>query len=119
MRSSCGYSLFVAAADGLWRDSPGGPRAVSVGMVLPADPRRDDIGQGAAVGSTAAMMSPWTLPPDRNIPGPCAHHDHPQFAVPGVALHWCDEQAEIHRIVVGDYENNVFVCVADRPASRP
>ena len=41
--------------------------------------------------------------------GPCAHHDHPQLAVPGVALHWCDEQAEIHRIVVGDYENNVFV----------
>ncbi len=41
--------------------------------------------------------------------GPCAHHDHPRPAVPGVALHWCDERAEIHRIVVGDFENNVFV----------
>ena len=41
--------------------------------------------------------------------GPCTHHDHPRPAVPGVALHWCDERAEIHRIVVGDYENNVFV----------
>ena len=41
--------------------------------------------------------------------GPCAHHDHPQLTVPGVALHWCDEQAEIHRIVVGDFDNNVFI----------
>jgi len=41
--------------------------------------------------------------------GPCAHHDHPRPAVPGVALHWCDERAEVHRIVVGDWENNVFV----------
>ena len=41
--------------------------------------------------------------------GPCAHLDHPRPGVPGVSLHWCDEQAEIHRIVVGDYENNVFV----------
>jgi glyoxylase-like metal-dependent hydrolase (beta-lactamase superfamily II) len=26
-----------------------------------------------------------------------------------VTLHWQDEQAEIHRVVVGPYENNVFV----------
>ena len=54
------------------------------------------------------------MDPDQPTPtsphaGPCSHHDHPRPAVPGVALHWCDEQAEIHRIVVGDFENNVFV----------
>ncbi len=41
--------------------------------------------------------------------GPCAHHDHPRPAVSGATLHWLYEQAEIHRIVVGDYENNVFM----------
>ncbi|MDG2906166.1 MAG: MBL fold metallo-hydrolase [Actinomycetota bacterium] len=41
--------------------------------------------------------------------GPCHHVDHPRPAVPGVSLHWCDEQAEIHRIVVGDFDNNVFI----------
>ena len=40
---------------------------------------------------------------------PCDHHDHPNTGVPGVSLHWCDTQAEIHKIVVGDYANNVFV----------
>ena len=41
--------------------------------------------------------------------GPCHHVDHPRPTVPGVSLHWCDEQAEIHRIVVGDFDNNVFI----------
>ena len=41
--------------------------------------------------------------------GPCHHVDHPRPADPGVSLHWCDEQAEIHRIVVGDFDNNVFI----------
>ena len=39
----------------------------------------------------------------------CGHDDHPGTGVPGVSLHWCDSRAEIHRIVVGDLYNNVFV----------
>lgn len=54
------------------------------------------------------------VPMENNLPSsphasPCTHHNHPRPGVPGTSLHWCDEQAEIHRIVVGDYENNVFV----------
>ena len=30
-------------------------------------------------------------------------------AAPPDTLHWSDEQAEIHKVVVGPYENNVFV----------
>ena len=30
-------------------------------------------------------------------------------AAPANTLHWDDEQAEIHKVVVGPYENNVFV----------
>ena len=40
---------------------------------------------------------------------PCSHTDHPKPNVPGVSLHYCDSQAEIHKIVVGEWENNVFV----------
>ena len=40
---------------------------------------------------------------------PCNHTDHVSTGVPGVSLHWCDTQAEIHRIVVGSLDNNVFV----------
>lgn len=39
----------------------------------------------------------------------CGHSDHPESGVPGTSLHWCDTQSEIHRIVVGDLDNNVFV----------
>ncbi len=58
-----------------------------------------------------AMDSPSEEPlaPTSPHAGPCGHHYHPRPAVSGVALHWCDEQAEVHRIVVGDWENNVFV----------
>ena len=31
------------------------------------------------------------------------------MAAPTDTLHWSDEQAEIHKVVVGPYENNVFV----------
>ena len=40
---------------------------------------------------------------------PCNHTDHVSTGVPGVSLQWCDSQAEIHRIVVGSLDNNVFV----------
>lgn len=30
-------------------------------------------------------------------------------SAPSDTLHWSDEQAEIHKVVVGPYENNVFV----------
>ena len=54
-------------------------------------------------------MSDLPVSPTSPHAGPCHHHDHPRPGVEGVTLHWCDERAEIHRIVVGDYENNVFV----------
>ncbi len=54
-------------------------------------------------------MSDATYFPDQPAGHACGHHDHPTTGVPGVALHWCDSTAEIHRIVVGDYANNVFV----------
>ena len=54
-------------------------------------------------------MSDLPVSPTSLHAGPCHHHDHPRPGVGGVTLHWCDERAEIHRIVVGDYENNVFV----------
>ena len=53
--------------------------------------------------------SPSPTRPTSPHAGPCNHVDHPRPAVPGVSLHWCDEQAEIHRIVVGDFDNNVFI----------
>lgn len=39
----------------------------------------------------------------------CGHDDHASTGVPGVSLHWCDSRAEIHKVVVGDWDNNVFV----------
>ena len=54
-------------------------------------------------------MSDQPTTPTSPHAGPCSHTDHPRPGVEGAALHWCDEQAEIHRIVVGDYVNNVFV----------
>ncbi|MBI30475.1 MAG: hypothetical protein CL519_04005 [Actinobacteria bacterium] len=46
--------------------------------------------------------------PSSPFSSPCSHSDHPKTGVPGVSLHYCDTQSEIHRIVVGDLENNVF-----------
>ena len=46
--------------------------------------------------------------PSSPFSSPCSHGDHPKTGVPGVSLHYCDTQSEIHRIVVGDLDNNVF-----------
>ena len=46
--------------------------------------------------------------PSSTFSSPCSHSDHPKTGVPGVSLHYCDTQSEIHRIVVGDLDNNVF-----------
>ena len=46
--------------------------------------------------------------PSSPFSSPCSHSDHPKTGVPGVSLHYCDTQSEIHRIVVGDLDNNVF-----------
>ena len=51
--------------------------------------------------------------PSSPFSSPCSHSDHPKTGVPGVSLHYCDTQSEIHRIVVGDLDNNVFKILVD------
>tara|TARA_B100000686_G_C16794158_1_gene981024 strand:+ start:3289 stop:3972 length:684 start_codon:yes stop_codon:yes gene_type:complete len=48
-------------------------------------------------------------PPTSKFASPCSHEDHPTTEVAGLSLHYCDSQAEIHKIVVGDFQNNVFI----------
>ena len=50
-----------------------------------------------------------STPPPTGEHHACGHTDHPSTSVPGTSLHWCDTQAEIYRIVVGEWDNNVFV----------
>lgn len=48
---------------------------------------------------------------DKLIEHYCGAHQPSQTTAPdaGPTLHYRDTQAEIHRVVVGDYENNVFI----------
>ncbi len=73
------------------------------------DPYSNDDGNDAKIRTMDDATHPADGSPTSPHAGPCAHQDHSRPAVAGVALHWCDDQAEIHRIVVGDWENNVYV----------
>ena len=54
-------------------------------------------------------MAAMDQPPSSKFAPPCTHDGHPNTGVAGVSLHYCDTSSEIHKIVVGDYDNNVFV----------
>ena len=54
-------------------------------------------------------MTAMDQAPSSKFAPPCTHDDHPNTGVVGVSLHYCDTNSEIHKIVVGDYDNNVFV----------
>jgi len=55
---------------------------------------------------------PTSTPPEKpTIEHYCGAHAPAQVAASGAGptLHYRDTQAEIHKVVVGDYENNVFI----------
>lgn len=53
-------------------------------------------------------MNDSNLPPTGEMHA-CNHSDHPVTPVTDLSIHWCDSRAEIHKIVVGDWDNNVFI----------